>query len=1645
MQYLSTTYTSISKTIGIENATGTNGITVAYNTDYIQDGLAILFTTKPGYIRSVEPMEGTIAASSSQQIDIVVNSTDLEPDNYMDSIAIYSNDSLNPIVYLPISLHVNGTPQIALSQDSLTFGNVFVTDKDSIPIWVTNPGTDSLIISNIYFEDNQFELADGLNSLELYKNDSLPLWVYFSPQQDQVYRDSLVFINNSTDSLIIIPVTGTGLYPPVFASSPDSIGYELQVGDSVETLVIIDNTAGLSDLVYQVNVQSINNQTKTSNVPIGFYADETRKSVNELPLEVGEKNQSFNGNIVHEYSNIPSGNTGVAIVGQYAYISDYLNSRIVKYNLNTETIEDAFSLSNNPFGIIYDGTYLWIGTGSGNIYCYTLDGATIGSFSSPISTFNAMTFNGTHIVVAEYFINNPIFYELDYSGNILSAVNSLLSSVNQIAYAPNYPDAKYAICNYSLCKIKMDGSAIVATDSILFDFSTSSAAFSLYADNQYIWISNWDGPLYQLAINNGDWLNLESMDGTISAGATDTIPVHIKTSDLIAGYYDKQIFITSNDPGHSGTPIPVHLTMHGTPHLEVWPDSLVYDSTFVGLTYEKELAIYNSGTDTLKISGITSDNELFVVEDTVTDLLPYTSINVNVIFQPDASGTSHGILAIASNDSLEPQKQVSLIGYAQIPPIASLSVDSVYATLYSGESTSANFTLTNTGGVPMVYTLDHEYFKIQDTAAMANVGDIEYLPNSFGYLTGIALDPNANIIYGAVPNSYSFYAYNMENYTWDSMPDVPFYCNRTHAVYLNQKIYLISTGNSQMGIFDIQTNTWQTKSSPSSYNSSLVSDGKYLYFWEYNYIIKYNPVDQTSVALAGFPYYNSSNAQMVYAEGQIFVYFPYSSYMLGKYDLNTNSWTRLPDMPYYSDYGAAVDTYSGKLYMSYSNNLRVYDFESQTWDLKYLSGVNGLNGGMVYCSNFGKHGIYFTSGFYGTTFMRYETEVPFNWLGYESVVDTLQPDQSTAINLSMDASHLNGGIYEANLKIKTNSLVQPETILPVSILVNDAANISLSSDTLIFDEAYVGFTYEDSIEIINEGSIDLLISSIQVQNLVFTVNANSLTLVPNEKAYLKVLIQIPDTGLFESDIVLKSNAFPEGDRIIFVSAKGQNPPVLHLKSSMLYTYAMPEQSVEEKFQISNTGESKLILQIENNSGKTVDSVSTVYYTISGETTQHIFSNLRSTRDSIHLTVTLNGDYTSASSEYAELVIEGNNQGRICETSFADGTDFVRIYSFDSQTANVWLADGRLEVYVVNSGGVNPGIGQALNQVELEMKGIEWFTIAENEYTLLNGESLDLDATFNAAGLEVGDYETSFRIISNDPAQSMVDIQVLFMIRDQVAPIVKNTLSDEMHYITENTVFIPIQDVFFDINGDPLSYSVTSGNIQSVFASVKGDTALQLTLLSLGASEIKLSASDGYFDPVSTTFNVLVLDNALPLVVNTLPDTTISVSSSTLSIDLSDVFTDEDGDVLVYNSEINSDIAEVSVDGEILYITPNVLGATEVYIYATDEKSEPVKTSFTLTINTGVGFTEPLANNIFEVYPNPFKKEFSVHLRLDNPANVKLQVYNLQGEIIKSMDYDNCVDELNLKLDDWDNLKSGLYYLQLWFDEKPIGQKKLIKY
>lgn len=197
--------------------------------------------------------------------------------------------------------------------------------------------------------------------------------------------------------------------------------------------------------------------------------------------------------------------------------------------------------------------------------------------------------------------------------------------------------------------------------------------------------------------------------------------------------------------------------------------------------------------------------------------------------------------------------------------------------------------------------------------------------------------------------------------------------------------------------------------------------------------------------------------------------------------------------------------------------------------------------------------------------------------------------------------------------------------------------------------------------------------------------------------------------------------------------------------------------------------------------------------------------------------------------------------------------------------------------------------------------------------------------------------STITVTAADPSGAEVSTTFLVTVinvndQPEVAEAIANQAADE--YFGSQT--IDLLPVFTDKDGDDLTYTASSNNTTIVTVAVNGSDLVISEEQVLGTATITVNASDG-LETVSTQFTFTVNNvNDAPDVINPVQDQEENEYFSTKNIDISNVFTDKDGDLLTYTvRSSNTDVVTVSLSGTILVIAEAGLGTATITLTATD--------------------------------------------------------------------------------------------------------------
>jgi subtilisin family serine protease len=246
MQYLTMSGVLDSATIGIQNASVNDGLTVAFNSAYVHNNMAVEFR-RPFEFLSVHPSSGTIPPDGSLDLDLRLDATTVSPGDYEAVLDLTTNDPARGLISVPVTLHVVGIPDIEVEPGALAFPETFAGFGRSLDLTIGNIGTDVLHVTDAQMA-GEYRLEGVSFPLDLPAGGTVPARVRFTPAGEGAHPGSLTISSDDPDEgTLVVPLSGRGLFPPVVGASPSSFGTALPPGGSRTKGMTVLNT-GRSDL-----------------------------------------------------------------------------------------------------------------------------------------------------------------------------------------------------------------------------------------------------------------------------------------------------------------------------------------------------------------------------------------------------------------------------------------------------------------------------------------------------------------------------------------------------------------------------------------------------------------------------------------------------------------------------------------------------------------------------------------------------------------------------------------------------------------------------------------------------------------------------------------------------------------------------------------------------------------------------------------------------------------------------------------------------------------------------------------------------------------------------------------------------------------------------------------------------------------------------------------------------------------------------------------------------------------------------------------------------------------------------------------------------------------------------------------------------
>ena len=167
--------------------------------------------------------------------------------------------------------------------------------------------------------------------------------------------------------------------------------------------------------------------------------------------------------------------------------------------------------------------------------------------------------------------------------------------------------------------------------------------------------------------------------------------------------------------------------------------------------------------------------------------------------------------------------------------------------------------------------------------------------------------------------------------------------------------------------------------------------------------------------------------------------------------------------------------------------------------------------------------------------------------------------------------------------------------------------------------------------------------------------------------------------------------------------------------------------------------------------------------------------------------------------------------------------------------------------------------------------------------------------------------------------------------------------------------IDLRDYFTDPDGDPLTFTATSGDTRVVTTAVAG-SILIINAVGPGTADVTVTATDpaGLAAAQSFAATVEPPPNRAPLVSAPILGRTLKLNESEkATVDLSPHFTDPDGDPLSFEaSSSDAGVATADVSNGTLTLVARALGTASITVAASDPGGLSATQAFAVTVEQG---------------------------------------------------------------------------------------------
>ena len=553
---------------------------VNYNQEGMWGSIAaeiLFYLTEAGGAKWIllDPMEGSLAAGSSQNLTVTLNTIEVLGGRYAADIHFTSNDPANPDVVLAVTLTITGQSVFGSEPAAAPF-----SEAPNIEFPIAYQGFES------YFQVNFTNVGSGIYAVNGFEVEGA------NPEDFGIVMDAPFEINASSDSLVTFyfrpgatgernarlhlitdamnvvdqdvywDLSGMGMLPPSIYTRPENgipRVYARSGGNPELASLVIGNAEGQDRDTLTFAVTS---------VELEQGRDANSRSIRSLTNKATGPRRDEPGDVLQTVDLAYTGPMGISRDPEtnVMWVDHYTAGRVVGYQWDGEQItgqvaDFGVAGGSNVGGTVWNGVYYGAQFQGTLIYMYDLEGNQIATMNMPDIPISFCvdgergylfycTYPGFYLRVLD--INND-FEEVAVIRNMLGHGDDANARA-RMAWVPEHRDG------HLWMTYEFNAYQVNITDDWQWEevqrwrFQSDRNAPGIANDGENMWIGNIAESVVRIhddgASEGLPWLTMEPEKGSILAGEETEIAITCSPTDLADGVYEGNLVVKSNDPAN---------------------------------------------------------------------------------------------------------------------------------------------------------------------------------------------------------------------------------------------------------------------------------------------------------------------------------------------------------------------------------------------------------------------------------------------------------------------------------------------------------------------------------------------------------------------------------------------------------------------------------------------------------------------------------------------------------------------------------------------------------------------------------------------------------------------------------------------------------------------------------------------------------------------------------------------------------------------------------------------------------------------------------------------------------------------------------------------------------------------------------------